>query len=682
MRPASSPTSASTEAVDLEIRVTTPWGEGGRQLEYVVHSPSGVARFFQQRIDGPVLNRPEAFREKLLAQLEDLQKGIDVGGENIVREEVLRELRSIGHDLYRQLLPRELRGIYRDVADQVKTLLITSDEPWIPWELLHPHELPGDDFLCMRFEMSRWLTGEVPLAWVKEVRQVLSIDAGSGRNLRQASAEAAIFEDFEARTTGLTRSHRQNVRFDEVLALLEGASFDLFHLAGHGEDDPKRAAEARILLADRSLRVRHLSPEAEKNLRDQRPFVFLNSCQVGRLGSSLTSVDGWAERWVRRCGCTAFLAPVWSVRDSRAARFAQLVYENLYAGSPLARSVLLARHEMRNEEPGDMAWLAYSLYGAPTARILFGDHRPEALPERSTLPNNVPPPDRSTQVSGRSQVKESRTPDVFRNPTTPSGRNRLLVTLGGAAAVLLVALAATFSAQQLAHKTPDLVPDRGGEPAADGTPPEDSEPAATEPKDQRNLETQPSGGSPTTGIPLEIIPSSLVPPPPASARQAPARPSSPFPLSAPVPGKIGIIVLDRQTRRPDRQVADAVRAALTNSGAPITTLIPSLDDSLAASLLDGDFSALPSNGDNSPWGVEYLLLATASRKSLPQSSPQLESFSLSLEAQLVATRDKSTTARALGSHTGISVSADEALTQAAERCLKSITETLNGDSQE
>jgi hypothetical protein len=142
---------------------------------------------------------------------------------------------------------------------------------------------------------------------------------------------------------------------------------------------------------------------------------------------------------------------------------------------------------------------------------------------------------------------------------------------------------------------------------------------------------------------------------------------------------VGIIVLDRQTGQPDGAVAAAVRSNLLSLGAGLQPFVPSLDAAAAGRLVQGDLSALPGDG-RTPWGAQYLLLATATRKPLPQAAAGQESFALTLEAQLVTAGDGSTAAWSNETHTGLSVTADGALAQAAERCLRPITNALMGEN--
>lgn len=644
------PSSTPVAAVDLEIRVSTPWGDGGQRLDYVVHSPSGVAGFHQERVPGDSLHSPESFQKQLLNHLESLDRGREAG-KPLEPGEILREVTSHGHDLYQALFPRPLRAIYRELAGRVRTLLLTSDEPWIPWEIVRPCEFDDDDFLCMRFEMSRWLTGDVPLAFEKQLRQMLVVQAGDGED-DDPEGEGRVLRELAERTPGLEATPRRHVGFREAVDLLEGGHFDLIHFVGHGVHDHRRPAESRIELPDRLLRARHLSPEAEKRLRPRRPVVFFNSCQVGRLSSSLTSVDGWAQRWVRRCGCSVFLAPILSVDDTRAARFAELVYQRLYAGQSLGAAVLQARHDLRREEPGDLTWLAYSLYGAPNARILFGDHRsaaPTAVPVAPTgsetaaaaagsSVHQAPRAAATTRAFGR------RSPAGAGRVPGRAGRRLVPKVLGAAASLAVVlALALRFTGTM-----------------EDGTAPGERDGGEVE----RPAVVEPGAGNGTT----EPEPA------PATERRR-SQPSPPFPLEAPLPGKVGIIVLDRQTGRTDEAVAAAVRTTLVSLGAGLQPFVARLDAGEAERLVQGDLSVLPGDG-RTPWGAQYLLLAAATRKRLPQAAVGQEGLALTLDAQLVAAGDGSTAARTTETHTGISVTEDGALAQAAERCLKPITNTL------
>jgi hypothetical protein len=399
--------------------------------------------------------------------------------------------------------------------------------------------------------------------------------------------------------------------------------------------------------------------------------VFFNTCEVGRLSPSLTAVDGWANRWVRRCGCTAFLAPIWSVEDGRAARFSELVYSHLYAGHPLGESVLLARRTLRHEDAGDLAWLAYSLYGAPNARILFGDQRPDnaaaaplPLAQTSSSLIGAPTPVHRLFEEAQSPHAVGREAHARLSPGPGRAHGRLARPLAGAAAVLAVGVALALAGPWRAGSGKGPATEAGrdaGQVAETGLGADQGNTLGREEAPSPAMGQRPAPSSGTS----RVSPSS----PPA--------PQFPYPAQDPESGKVGIIVLDRQTGRLDATLAGAIRATFSRLGSGLNPFVPSLGAEEAGRLVQGDFAGFPSDG-RTPWGAQYLLLAAARRRSLPQPNPHLESQSLFLDAQFIEARSKSTVARSQETHTGMASSVDGALAQAVERCLKPITTTLTG----
>lgn len=104
----------------------------------------------------------------------------------------------------------------------------------------------------------------------------------------------------------------------------------------------------------------------------RRPLVFLNVCSAGRQGRSLTGLGGWVQAWVERSRAGAFVAPLCTVEDRLAHRFAEVFYDALGAGQALGRAARTAREAVKAERPDDPTWLAYSVYGHPNARVEWG----------------------------------------------------------------------------------------------------------------------------------------------------------------------------------------------------------------------------------------------------------------------------------------------------------------------
>ena len=61
--------------------------------------------------------------------------------------EILAEKRiaDVGNDLWEELIPHKLKQEYWKFKNRVKSIMINSDEPWIPWEMLKPFRDNDED---------------------------------------------------------------------------------------------------------------------------------------------------------------------------------------------------------------------------------------------------------------------------------------------------------------------------------------------------------------------------------------------------------------------------------------------------------------------------------------------------------------------------------------------------------
>ncbi|HSN77271.1 MAG TPA: hypothetical protein VL334_19545, partial [Anaerolineae bacterium] len=149
---------------DFELRITL--SADRRQLSYTLHSPDGKLGLVHRRMGTVTLETdPRTFLENTLLQLSQMARASRKKLSDAQIAANQEKLREIGWDLYEQLFTGKLKQAYRDLyqlrqKEKNLSLLIVSDEPWIPWEMVLPHEgLPGDDFLCAQFRLTRWLEG-------------------------------------------------------------------------------------------------------------------------------------------------------------------------------------------------------------------------------------------------------------------------------------------------------------------------------------------------------------------------------------------------------------------------------------------------------------------------------------------------------------------------------------------
>lgn len=380
---------------DLDLLVKTDFHDGRTRLSYTLQSPSGKVSLSYWEIAGPEIpGRPEDYQAYLLAKLEKLGRGRDVDDSLLLTQEIERKLTKLGRELYLQLFPREMRQLYREIRRQgVQSLRIISDEPWIPWELIKPYddslpaEILDDEFLCLQFELTRWLSGDRAPAPCSEIRVRRLACLLTATNLRKAQEEK-LFLAHLAQASGVEDASPVLSSSASAESFLEDGGVDLLHFAGHGTFEADRPNESGLPFPDGSvLRPSDLQGPLATRIALDRPLVFLNACSGGQQGWSLARLGGWVDRWVRICGCGAFIAPLWPIRDSLAFEFAKAFYQALVEGATFGRAGRLARGHVRRLAPGDPAWLAYSIYGDVHGRVALGEAE---LTEPPKAPSTAP----------------------------------------------------------------------------------------------------------------------------------------------------------------------------------------------------------------------------------------------------------------------------------------------------
>jgi len=267
-------------------------------------------------------------------------------------------LRIKGAFFAEQLLPADLRKTLSGLRRRVTGLQILSDDPWIPWEILRIEERPDSEvvdgpFLCEAFALTRWIhpirqTGYLPLSRIAAIVPLSS-------ELPHAEQE---WEDLRALTGEGRQVERIPARLREITAAFRSRSYNGWHFTGHGFFRGSSPDLSGIHLDEQEeLTPPHLAGEA-KTMGFKRPLVFLNACDTGKSGLSLTDVGGWAPHFLR-AGAGAFIGSLWPIGDSRSRDFARVFYGGFIGGLPLAEAVQKARQAIRSEE--DPTWLGICL---------------------------------------------------------------------------------------------------------------------------------------------------------------------------------------------------------------------------------------------------------------------------------------------------------------------------------
>ncbi len=343
------------------------------------------------------------FQEVLSSYFEDVED-LELATEE-QRQLARRRLASSGVRLGEDLLPGELRRLLWSLREHrpAPSLLLLSNETWIPWELIRLRETEDNDpavsivaagdgiggnededegvFLAELFALTRWLREqelhlELPL---EELGLVVPKDTELAKAPEEREDLKKLFP--EAReVTPKTLA---------VMRSLESAAFDAIHFTGYGiksSQDPNRGG---IFLEDQEVLKPSDLNDAARNLGQRHPWIFFNACHSARGLFALSGLGGFAEAFLR-AGAGAFLGAYWQVPDDKAKEFALAVYEYFVGGLPLGEAVRRARDWLRTTYPGDPTFLAYAAYGHPLAlrdeaifRWSLGDNLPLTIPNQS-----------------------------------------------------------------------------------------------------------------------------------------------------------------------------------------------------------------------------------------------------------------------------------------------------------
>ncbi|HET7037376.1 MAG TPA: CHAT domain-containing protein [Thermomicrobiaceae bacterium] len=288
-------------------------------------------------------------------------------------------LRGIGAEMSQQLFPDDLvRTILWPHRDQISAVQVTTDEPYIPWELArlrHPDTGEVDEkFLC-EYGLVRSLRGRSGPRDLRAQRWRYLTASYPNFTLQPVGAEVGYF-DQEVQPGG---GEVAQIPADpgKLLDALKAPDFDVLHVSCHGQTGLKDAEQSVLIISDqktpRGPRPVTLSPADVTGLGRPLaaccPLVFLNACESGQQAPVLTDWGGW-PRAFWEAGCGAFVGTSWSVHEQPAANFTRGFYDALRGGATLAEAAAAGRAAAK--PLGDATWLAYVVYGNPVARVVSG----------------------------------------------------------------------------------------------------------------------------------------------------------------------------------------------------------------------------------------------------------------------------------------------------------------------
>jgi hypothetical protein len=275
---------------------------------------------------------------------------------------VRNRIRNLGAQLWADVVPEAIRRQFWAQGNRIRLFTIASDMDTVPWELLYPVDGDNDNgFLVEQFPVVRRVYGQGRT-------RVLRLDSGAAYIVPPGSPANAMAE-----VDGIRGIFPVNVRnrgvhagLAEFIELLDVAP-SVLHFACHNTFTEKGGSI--ITLEGGPLRPSDLAIAVQrKGLAGISPLVFLNACRTAGDIPGLIQLMGWARQFMG-AGAGAFIGSLWAVRSSSAKTFAEAFYQAMVRdGIPLGAASLRARQAISGD-PGDPTWLAYTVYGNPSASI-------------------------------------------------------------------------------------------------------------------------------------------------------------------------------------------------------------------------------------------------------------------------------------------------------------------------
>ncbi len=361
------PSGPKAVPADLELIVLTERDAAGQPvLRYLLNATDPTLGLNLKPFGPvPITGGPAAYFFSLFADI----SAIPVDTANL-RRIAAERLTAIGSTLFSELFPDDLQALLWGLRDRIGSVLIQSEEPWVPWELcrLQGREdgrIVEGPFLCEAFDITRWMPG---LARQPDLRASSIGVIQPPSDLASAPRETEMLQGLATSGPPARTVTAIPPNYSAVRAALGEATYEVVHFVGHGRfpdaNDPKRAELS--LTGTQALRPIDISG-AVANLGLRRPIVFLNACQSGVKAVDLTGNGGWAVAMLE-AGAGAFVGSHWDVTDSLALRFATEFYARLLAGDTIPAAVRAARLTIRDD--GDPTWLAYTAYADPRAKLV------------------------------------------------------------------------------------------------------------------------------------------------------------------------------------------------------------------------------------------------------------------------------------------------------------------------
>ncbi len=329
----------------------------------------------------------ERLRRLLLAASQYIQSG-DVKGQ-ARRSGSLDTFINLGRFLFDTLLPPAIQEGLRHLD---APLLLNTNTPDIPWELLYDGKPAPGHFICQHMSIARQSNSQRTQSLRPLSNDRLSVDTAMHKSRKPGRRETpgltALFlvnptgecpaaeEEVATLCTTLPESvariilYRQQANQLEMRMHCNTDMPQVLHYAG-----PLPVAtptsEVHLALAGNSRLDNAIAAQLFQSL-PRRPLVVLSYFNGARAGTLPPyDMEALAVSDLMAAGAGAVLTTRWATNIQRAREFIVLFYQEVAEGISLGEAMRRARAAIAQRHPDDLSWLSYVLYGDPTTVLVL-----------------------------------------------------------------------------------------------------------------------------------------------------------------------------------------------------------------------------------------------------------------------------------------------------------------------
>lgn len=298
----------------------------------------------------PLADRSVPDDGEIRAMVSDLRTSLaeysSAEGAGDLEQTARMNLRAKGHKVFQVLFTEDARAAIKGWADGT-VLTISSNENWIPWELLCDG---ATRFLSERFRMYR-------LPHRTTVRDAGAITL---RNSRDLSAIVHVvgpgLEEWQADIEGLLASPPAEVLFSPTVGtvIAKLPLTDLLHVTCHGYPSHLRISGQEAVQFNLTVGAVGLDDVKVK----PGSVVFVNACESTASAAIFDHFDSFGAEFFHK-GAAVYIGTLGKVSVQRAVAFANAFYCDLRT----SRSIAHAFEQARLAQP--RIAMLYAFYGDP-----------------------------------------------------------------------------------------------------------------------------------------------------------------------------------------------------------------------------------------------------------------------------------------------------------------------------